>query len=96
MAPITLRREGQISELRAYDVRLFMKFGGADYILGIQVPDWWWDEMKPLCPKPLDQGTDYATGVSRLPWQQSHTGSSTYIGNRRSGTINFTPKPRYK
>jgi len=44
------------------DVRLFVRFGADGYKLGIRVPSRWWNEVKALCPKPMDEDADYPTG----------------------------------
>ena len=48
------------------DVCLFVRFGADGYKLGIRVPSRWWNEVKALCPKPMDEDADYPTGRVNL------------------------------
>ncbi len=66
MNSVKIKREHSIPGLREYNVRFMMKFGGDGYNLGIIVPDWWWDEVKAMCPTPLKQDQDYPTGQVEL------------------------------
>ncbi len=54
--------EREFGRLGKSDVRLFVKFGGDGYNLGIRVPRRWWDKMKSSCPKPMEELEDHPTG----------------------------------
>lgn len=66
MEPIKVEREHRIPTLRRYNVRFFIKFGEEGYNLGIRVPDWWWDEVRASCAKPMKEDKDYPTGQVKL------------------------------
>jgi hypothetical protein len=54
--------EREFGRLNKSDVRLFVRFGGDGYNLGIRVPRRWWDKMKTSCPKPMEEHADHPTG----------------------------------
>lgn len=64
--PLKLNCEDEKSYKRNWTPGFYMKQRPDGYALGLRVPDWWWDEVKASCPKPVKEEKDYACGQVEL------------------------------
>lgn len=70
MSPIRIEQEHQaihaFGNLTPPFAEVFVWAGIDGYNLGIEVPDWWWDEAKALCPKPVEVREKYSTQFEHI------------------------------
>jgi hypothetical protein len=66
MEPIKVDGEARYEFQRNWTPSFFVKGGSHGYNLGLRVPDWWWEQMKASCPKPMREDKDYNCGQVNL------------------------------
>jgi hypothetical protein len=65
---VTIPNESETMQrnLGDYEPRFFIKIGMHGYDLGIEVQNSWWERIKAICPKPLDEKQEHLFGTVKL------------------------------
>lgn len=67
--PIKIRREdpAKFAGFSEHErVFVFWRPSGGGYALELYLPAWWWAKTKKICPVPIEEEEDYATGCVKL------------------------------